>query len=884
MPTWKSMAVQVRKSRNHTGYQKRTRPHRALAVLLCGMFTLSGTAALQAQERKSPSITRPVRTWEFLSAVGRRAGIFGNESGNVEAWVYPLKLLRDFSLKIHTDGHEIPAASLARTITVRPEAVTILYAGDTFSIRETFFVPVDESGAVIHFDVETEHPLEIEATFRRDFQLEWPAAVGGTYSDWDANLNAFVFGEESRKFAGLAGSPTAVVTASEFDTNYAASQNNGFRLGVTPAGRDSKLIAIAGSVHGRGEAEATYKKLVANYDALREAAADYYADYLRKTVSVELPDTEIQEAYDWSRVSVLQGLVVNPTLGTGLVAGYRTSGDSARPGFAWFFGRDAYWTSMALNSEGDFETTRQALKFLIQFQRADGKIPHEIAQGASFVNWFKDYPYGFASADATPLYLMAMNDYVAASGDVGFAKENWDSLWKAYEFLRSTYDRGFPRNFGVGHGWVEGGPLLPVKTELYQAGLAVEALKSLAALCEKVGKGADAKLIAEEAQKEQRALNDAFWLPERKRYAFALDAGAKPVDELSVLATVPMWFGVLDEEKSQSTIEQLAALDHTADWGMRIISDKASRYSGGGYHYGSVWPLFTGWAAVAEYRYHRAGAAYQNLRANALLALDGSPGHVTEVLSGDYYQPLSTSSPHQIWSAAMVISPVLRGMLGLHTDAGAHTITLAPDLPADWNSFAIRNIAVGAARADVHFRRSDKEISVDVTRTGKGECVMELRPAIGLRADVLGVELNGRPVPYRVEKSDADQHVVVRFALYGGPNQLRIRLRDDFAVSYTGTLPALGHASEGLRILTERWSPARDRLTLELEGVAGHSYDLALRGGNQVNRVEGAELRKQDGSAASARLILKKSGEDATSRATVVFYLPAKSAGGRSTP
>jgi hypothetical protein len=41
---------------------------------------------------QSPSLelTRPVRTWEFLSAVGTRAGIFGNESGRIEAWVYPL--------------------------------------------------------------------------------------------------------------------------------------------------------------------------------------------------------------------------------------------------------------------------------------------------------------------------------------------------------------------------------------------------------------------------------------------------------------------------------------------------------------------------------------------------------------------------------------------------------------------------------------------------------------------------------------------------------------------------------------------------------------------------------------------------------------------------
>src|SRR5437879_13368051 len=102
---------------------------------------------------------------------------------------------------------------------------------------------------------------------------------------------------------------------------------------------------------------------------------------------------------------------------------------------------------------------------------------------------------------------------------------------------------------------------------------------------------------------------------------------------------------------------------------MRIISARDPRYSPGGYHFGSVWPLFTGWASVGEYRYHRTLPAYSNLRANALLGADGSLGHVSEVLSGDCHQALCTSSPHQIWSAAMVVSPVLRGMLGL--DVGA---------------------------------------------------------------------------------------------------------------------------------------------------------------------------------------------------------------------
>ena len=123
-----------------------------------------------------------------------RAGLLGNESGNLEAWVYPLKIFRNFHLYFLTEGRSLPAESLARTTKVRPESSTIIYTGDTFSVTETLFVPVHEQGAVIMFEIETAHPLEIEALFERDFQLEWPAALGGTYINWDEGLRAFYLG------------------------------------------------------------------------------------------------------------------------------------------------------------------------------------------------------------------------------------------------------------------------------------------------------------------------------------------------------------------------------------------------------------------------------------------------------------------------------------------------------------------------------------------------------------------------------------------------------------------------------------------------------------------------------------------------------------------
>ena len=788
-------------------------------------------------------LSRPVRSWEFLPIVGTRAGLLGSESGQMEAWVYPLKIFRDFRLTFHVDGHAVPAESLVRTLIVHPQSATLVYAGDNFSVRETFFVPVREPGAVILFDVETEQPLEIEANFIGDFQLEWPAGLGGTFLDWDDSQHAFVFGEEQKKNFAFVGSPSASGHVLAYQTNFSASERNSLRLGVTAKGRDSKVVVMAASMQGRADAQSSYQRLAASYHDLLRQSAQYYSDYLDRTVSLTLPDAQLQQAYDWSRISMIQGLATNPLLGTGLVAGYRTSGTSQRPGFAWFFGRDSFWTSFALNSAGDCATTRTALEFVSKFQREDGKIPHEISQGASFVPWFKDFPYGYASADATPLYIIAANDYVVRSGDVEFARQKWDSLWKAYEFLRSTYDaQNFPQNFGFGHGWVEGGPLLPVKTEIYQSGLGLEALRSLANLASLAGKTDAGKELQSAFERQEPAFNQTFWSPEKKTFAFALDQQNRRVDEVSVLATVPMWFGLTDPDKTETTIQQLAEPDQQTDWGMRIISNRSPLYNGSGYHFGSVWPLFTGWASVGEYRYHQAFPAYANLRSNALMALDGSLGHVAEVLSGDYYQPLSTNSPHQIWSAAMVVSPLLRGLLGIETDALRHTLTFAPHVPADWRWFSVDNLRAGAAVLSVSYQRLPGTIVFELKRTGAEPCVVELSPALSLRSVVTSVDLNGHALPFHVSDTASDQHVTMHVPVAEGTSTIRIRLKNDFGVGFSNVLPPLGSSSQEMHILSESWNSTHSQVTLALSGLTGKRYDLSVWNPSQIATVRGGTL------------------------------------------
>lgn len=859
-----------------------------IAFLLCAL------PAAARHGSSLPQLSRAITRGQFVSAVGRRAALLGNNEGRFEAWIYPLKILRGLRLRFHIDGRILPAEPLARTVITRPESTTIVFSDGSFQVRETLFVPVHEPGAIITFEVQTDRPLQIEVDFRPDFQLEWPANLGASHLNWDSAEHAYIFAAQDHPYSALVGSPTASdprlkdQSKNELndDRSGSASQERSFLLGVTQRGTGRKLLCMAASLNGRDDAAEIYSRLLRRANALMLEATNYYRGYLRRTLNVSLPDAEVHQAYDWARINLLQAVVDNPLVGTSLIAGYGPSGEAERPGFDWFFGRDALWSSLALDAEGDFTGAKTALEFLAKYQRADGKIPHEIPQSAALIPWFEDYPYGYASADATPLFLIAMCDYVERSGDLAFARQEWDSTRRAYRFLNSTLDPdGFAQNLGVGHGWVESGPLVPVRTEIYQASLGIEAVRAVSALAAQLGKSDLATSLGERFHRQRTRLNDLFWSPGKSIFAFAIDPNDHRLDETTVFPAVPMWFGLLDPAKAEEMIARLAAPDLQTDWGMRIVSSSSAKYAGDGYHFGAVWPLFTGWASVAEYRYHRELAGYLNLRANALLALDGSPGHVTEVLSGDRYEPLSTSTPQQIWSAAMIVSPLLEGLLGLETNAAACEVALKPHLPADWDSFTINNLRFGSTMLALRFRKDARQdahnsapqdmenMRLDVTRAGGGKCTLDFSPALSLRARLESVSLNGRAIPYRIESNDEDQHISLHFQVPAGKSTLRLRVTGDFELGIAPQLPAYGSASRGLRILSSSWTPERDRLTLDLAGVPGNTYEFSLSDANQIVSVEGAELDKSDPRAPKLLVRFPPRSEEYARRQIVLHFV-----------
>jgi glycogen debranching enzyme len=642
---------------------------------------------------------------------------------------------------------------------------------------------------------------------------------------------------------------------------------------------DAKDVTSEKKDEAREQAKAAYYRLLAQAEALHASNVEHYRGLQKGTAWLESPDPRVDQALSWAKVGVDKGLAENPLLGAGLVAGFRTSGQSERPGFAWLFGRDALWTVPASNSYGDFALTRTALSFLRTHQREDGKITHEVSQSASLIPWFTAFEYPWKSADATPLYVIAHADYWRWSGDLEFLRGAWDSVVKAWRFTAATDTdgNGLVENTKIGHGWVEGGALYPPHEEIYLQGAWMAACRDMAELAAVLGDAALAREAQALGERTRQATEKTYWIAGRDSsggfYGFATKRPpekppkAEPgpnrarrqkrleelaplafIDEDTVFPAVPLWFRTLDAERAQSEIDRLAAAPLATDWGTRSLSDQSRLYDPISYHNGSVWPLFTGWSALAAYRHGRPAAGYQALMANALLTTSGALGYVTELLSGDYMTPFGRSSHHQVWSEAMVVTPLLRGLLGLEMGDGGRTLTFAPHLPATWDRVRAGNLPAGPGRYDVSYERTPGRLAVRLARHdggAAGPARLVVAPAFPLDARVRAATVDGRAATPRVARIGDVQQAEVVVDAPAAATEIVIQYDEGTDVEAPVEAPLPGARNEGLRVLRARAGDGR--LHLLLEGRAGRTYTLRARSPRRLGSAPGVVVQPRAG-------------------------------------
>src|SRR4029079_7791606 len=121
-------------------------------------------------------------------------------------------------------------------------------------------------------------------------------------------------------------------------------------------------------------------------------------------------------------------------------------------GLPWFmtlFGRDTLITAFQTLAIGP-ELTRGALHLLGEAQgktvddfrdEEPGRILHEIRNGELTIRGDKPHSPYYGTSDATPLWIMLMENYLRVTGDEDFVRQRWDRILAALAWIDHYGDR-----------------------------------------------------------------------------------------------------------------------------------------------------------------------------------------------------------------------------------------------------------------------------------------------------------------------------------------------------------------------------------------------------------------------------------------------------------
>jgi glycogen debranching enzyme len=344
-----------------------------------------------------------------------------------------------------------------------------------------------------------------------------------------------------------------------------------------------------------------------------------------------------------------------------------------------------------------------------------GKILHELRHGELVHFGQRPHSPYFGSVDATPLFLVVLDEYERWTGDTATVRELEPNARAALRWLEEYADLD-------GDGFVE------YRTRNPETGLVNQAWKDSwnaivhpdgtvaahpHAVCEVQGYAYDARIrtarlarevwddpeladrLERDAETLRRRFDDAFWLDDSGFYALALDAGKQPVRTLTSNMGHLLWSGIVPDERVDAVVERLMSDAMFSGWGVRTLAAGQPAYNPMEYHNGTVWPHDNALVAAGLVRYGRREEAARISQAVIEMgphvdyrlpeALVGAPR--TDV---GFPVPYPSACSPQAWAAGAPLH-LMTAMLGLgidrdgvHTDpclpSGVATLTLS-DLP-----------------------------------------------------------------------------------------------------------------------------------------------------------------------------------------------------------
>jgi glycogen debranching enzyme len=426
-----------------------------------------------------------------------------------------------------------------------------------------------------------------------------------------------------------------------------------------------------------------------------------------------------------------------------LSAGRHTLPAAGLPWFMTMFGRDSIFTSLqALPFTPDLAATTLRELGLRQGTRIDdfrdedpGRILHEMRYGE--LTAFAERPHSpyYGSADATPLYVVLLDEYERWTGDSKLVRElefvargalAWiddfadlqGTGYVAYETrnpdtgLPNQCWKDSPDSISYRDGALPGFPRATCELQ----GYAYDAKMRGARLAREIWHDPEyAATLERQAGDLKRRFNRDFWVADGEYFAVAIEPDGHKVDSLTSNIGHLLWSGIVDRSKARALARHLTGERLFSGWGVRTLATGEARYNPIGYHVGTVWPFDNSLIALGLRRYGFKDEA-ACIAAAMLEAAQFFGGRLPEAFAGyprtmtKYPVQYPTACSPQAWSSGAPLL-LLTAMLGLEPH-GEHLV-VDPALPSTIGRIELLDIpgrwgrvdAFGRGRVDVGKRR-----------------------------------------------------------------------------------------------------------------------------------------------------------------------------------
>ncbi|MEO9294683.1 MAG: amylo-alpha-1,6-glucosidase [Nitrososphaera sp.] len=447
-------------------------------------------------------------------------------------------------------------------------------------------------------------------------------------------------------------------------------------------------LVAAGSFSSQQECLKEYLHIRDNYSRLLKETEASFETYLSSsTASVKCDGKQGAEvnrlvrAYSKAKASLQYLKGEYDGLGQGICAGL--------PRFPNYWARDTGWSLRGYLAAGDYSFARNAIDNFLRRQAkggngvTKGELPM-IISGKAFLH---STTYG--SADSTFLFPRAIKEYVVSTGDLAFLKARWSAI---IDLIDWGLHKDVDGDGLIEHGFSGTAEMLPIQDSTWMDH--IDRRKSAndvqALFYESLVVGSELARLAGDPDSEKRwwsraaslkeTIDRQYWNPAMGFYFDTIRKDGSKDPSIRPNALVLILAGATaDRAKAVSVMERIERDDMTAPWGVRTLSNFDPKYQPTLYHDGAVWPLVTGWAALAELALGRfdQAANYVSSMAGRILA---EKGMYAETYRGDRPEPFN-SCILQAWSVAMYAKAFLEMAVGLQVDMVNRKVVIEPKIP-----------------------------------------------------------------------------------------------------------------------------------------------------------------------------------------------------------